>query len=426
MPESNDKQPQAQPEARPELTDKRTGPPGLMRKSLQTWAMLGLAFLILLLIWLTGGSKTAKPSPATQTPPKVQTGGVDGMTTDDLARRLADFERQNANLSPSAGGNVQNPLTVPPVTGQTVPNVPPQMDPIVDDQKKRAYTSLFSSSIALSYRDSQKKTTDMNALPPTPEQWAAVIANLPVSAFAPPMPASLPGLSAPAPEIASPTPVPAPAVSKKTAALSNQFTGKEYPIFEGTLLEAVLVNRLDGDFSGPVECMTTNDLYSQDRLHLLIPAGTRLLGQTKQVEGFGQRRLAIAFHRLIMPDGFSVDLDRSPGLDQIGETGQKDKVNNHYFQIFGAAIAIGALSGLAEAGTQTAGIGVSESSLDAYRQGVATSLSQSSMQVLDKFLNVLPTITIREGHRVKVYLTQDLAVPDYNRHLMSVNAQEAQ
>jgi type IV secretion system protein VirB10 len=142
------------------------------------------------------------------------------------------------------------------------------------------------------------------------------------------------------------------------------------------------------------------------------------MGQTKRVEGFGQTRLAVVFHRLIMPDGYSVDLDQFQGLNQIGETGLKDKVNHHYLQIFGASIAVGAIGGLAEIGTNTTSLGLAETPADAYRQGVATSLSQSSMHILDRFLNLLPTITIREGHRVKVYFMQDLLVPDYAQHEM--------
>jgi type IV secretion system protein VirB10 len=60
--------------------------------------------------------------------------------------------------------------------------------------------------------------------------------------------------------------------------------------------------------------------------------------------------------------------------------------------------------------------GISESSSDAYRQGFAASLSQSSLRILDRFLNVLPTFTIREGHRIKIYLASDLVLPAYDRH----------
>ena len=125
----------------------------------------------------------------------------------------------------------------------------------------------------------------------------------------------------------------------------NAAEGKTYVIFEGTILETVLINRLDGQFIGPVECLVTNDIYSHDRQHLLIPSGTKVLGETKRVDTFGQTRLAVAFHRLIMPDGYSVSLDQFKGMNQIGDTGLRDQVNNHYLRIFGASLAVGAIGG---------------------------------------------------------------------------------
>ena len=99
----------------------------------------------------------------------------------------------------------------------------------------------------------------------------------------------------------------------------------------------------------------------------------------------------------------------------LGDAGLRDQVNNHYLRIFGASLAIGAIGAVAVGGTSGA---LTASGTDLMRQGFAQSMAQSSAQILDKFLNVLPTITIREGHRVKVYLSGDLALPDYASHTM--------
>src|SRR5260370_9971884 len=128
----------------------------------------------------------------------------------------------------------------------------------------------------------------------------------------------------------------------------NAAAGKTYILFEGTVLETVLINRLDGQFSGPVECLLATHVYSHDRQHLLIPAETKILGETRKVDNLGQTRLAVVFHRLLMPDGYSVPLDQFKGLNQIGDTGLRDQVNNHYLRIFGASLAIGALEAVAE------------------------------------------------------------------------------
>ena len=194
-------------------------------------------------------------------------------------------------------------------------------------------------------------------------------------------------------------------------------TGQPYLIYEGSVLDAVLMNRLDGDAVGPVKVLVSSPLYSHDHQHIIIPEGTVVLGEAKKIgaTGFGQqRRMAVVFHRLIMPDGYSVDLDQFQALDQIGEQGLKDKVNNHYLQIFGTSIALGVVAGASEI-TQGGG-SITTSGSQAFTNGAAGSVSQSAASILDRFIQIPPTITIREGHRVKVYFTQDLLLPAYSNH----------
>lgn len=194
-------------------------------------------------------------------------------------------------------------------------------------------------------------------------------------------------------------------------------TGQPYLVYEGTVLDTILMNRLDGDAAGPVKVLVSNPLYSHDRQHVLIPEGTVVLGEAKKIgaNGFGQqRRMAVVFHRLIMPDGYSVDLDQFHGLDQIGEEGLTDKVNNHYLEIFGTSIALGIVAGAGEI-TQGGGT-ITTSGSQAFTTGAASSVSQSASTILDRFIQIPPTITIREGHRVKVYFTQDTLLPAYANH----------
>jgi type IV secretion system protein TrbI len=170
----------------------------------------------------------------------------------------------------------------------------------------------------------------------------------------------------------------------------------------------VLLNRLDGTFSGPVTCLVTSPVYSQDRHVIVIPAGARVLGSAAPVEGWGDTRLAIRFHRLVLPNGGVITLDAFHGLNQVGETGLRDQVDRHYVQVFGASVAVGAIAGLAQWGTRG---GFNASFGDASRQSAGGSLADSTARILDRYLNVLPTVTIREGHRIKVYLTNDLTLP---------------
>ena len=194
----------------------------------------------------------------------------------------------------------------------------------------------------------------------------------------------------------------------------DHYTGKTYRVFEGTVLETVLTNRINGAFAGPIDTMVTTDLWSHDHQHLLIPQGTRCLGTVNAVSNANQQRIFVAFHRCIMPDGYSLDLDKFVGMNQIGETGLRDVVNHHYFQIFGASLAIGAVGGLAQIGNSAAGIGYDP--MVSIRNGISQQTGQESMQILDRFLNQLPTFIVRERSRVRVYLSGDLEVPAYDAH----------
>ena len=140
--------------------------------------------------------------------------------------------------------------------------------------------------------------------------------------------------------------------------------------------------------------------YSADRQRVLIPRGTRVVGTARAVQDPDQSRLAVAFHRLLLPDGSWIDLEFT-GLNQAGEGALQDQVDRHYFSTFAAAGAIGVVSGLALAGGSPFGL----------RAGVGQGLGQSATSVLDRFLNRLPTLTIRAGHRLRIWFTSDVLVP---------------
>jgi type IV secretion system protein TrbI len=428
------------------IQEKAPKPPGLLPKNVQSWLIIGLAVLMIAIMWLTGGKK---PPAAPKTNGVVQQvplpAEVNETKIAELQTRIQDLQREQL-VAQNALTQQTRLLGAPPATGQPPqpgvgngqPPQDPQEDPIQAERKKRAYLSLFASNVALSYRKDENSTALSDPSSPTqptapspapsgldPAQIAALLRGI----QPPTVPLSpVPVQQAPAPAAPQQPPSAPPSTNQNhdpqndtthhaasPSEPKDAATGKNYVLFEGTILEAVLINRLEGQFVGPVECLLTTDVYSHDRQHLLIPAGTKLLGETRKVDNSGQTRLAVVFHRLLMPDGYSVNLDQFKGLDQIGDTGLRDQVNNHYLRIFGVSLAIGAIGAVAEAGTTG---GLTESGTDLMRQGLAQSTAQSSAQILDRFLNVLPTVTIREGHRVKVYLSGDLALPDYANHTM--------
>ena len=194
-------------------------------------------------------------------------------------------------------------------------------------------------------------------------------------------------------------------------------SGKLYRLMEDTVIETVLVNRLAGAAAGPVICMVTTDVYSGSGLRLLIPKGTRMLGRVTSVSSLNQERLFVAFHRMIMPDGYSVSLDKFQGLDVVGQTGLRDLVNHHYVQIFGASLALAAVAATAQVGNAGASYGSYDWGVS-MRNGASQGLGQSAQRVMERFINTLPTFTIRERSRVKIMLAGDLLVPDTKNHTM--------
>lgn len=200
----------------------------------------------------------------------------------------------------------------------------------------------------------------------------------------------------------------------------DEYQGKLYRVFEGTVFEGVVTNHIDGAFSGPILIMLTADYYSHDLQQLLLPQGTRLIGTVESVNSGQQRKLFAAFHRAVCPDGFSVDLDKFAGLDPLGTTGLATKVNNRYFSTFAAAAAIGGLGGLAQIGNGGIGIAGGDPGV-MIRDGVSAQTAQEGEQVLNHFLNRLPIITLKEGSRARVYVGRDILIPSYADHRVAPN-----
>jgi type IV secretory pathway VirB10-like protein len=375
------------------LRDRRVQPEGVVPKQSQAYVVAGVAVLILLAALFSKNHPPAsKPIPF---PSVAPAGEVSERKIEDLNEELNRAQRASQQTTPGASEVHSDGKTCGPASGaSTAPLEKPgqQRDPIQDRERELAFKSRFVSNL-ISKPDSH--------FPIEPGEGQKSIS-------------SSSSLEAESPTFTNSRAVAAAGNKRSPEVNVNAAHGQPYVLFEGTTIDTTLVNRLNGDFSGPVKVLVASSVFSQDRQHVLIPEGTFLLGDVQRVDTFGQRRLAVTFHRMLMPDGYTVDLDRFRGLNQIGETGLNDIVNNHYLQIFGASIALGIISGAAEATAYTSGYNLSGP--DAIRQGLASSVSASGTHVLDRFLNILPTITIREGNRIKVYLTQDLLLPAYENH----------
>jgi len=192
----------------------------------------------------------------------------------------------------------------------------------------------------------------------------------------------------------------------------DSYQGRLYRVFEGTVLEGVVTNHIDGGLAGPILIMLTTDYYSHDHQQLLMPQGTRLIGTVQSVGNQQQRKMFVTFHRAICPDGFSLELDKYVGLDPLGTTGLATKVDHGYLQAFAAAAAVGGLGGLAQIGNSASILSPSTE----IRDGISQQSAAEGEQVLNHFLNRLPIITLKEGSRARVYIGTDIYIPSYAEH----------
>jgi type IV secretion system protein VirB10 len=429
-----------------QIQDRTQRPRGVVPKNAQAWVLGIIALVMILIIFFSGGSTPPKEPHLTSPVPGGSFNSPTPATIVDFANRVDDrskklaetkaaLEQEQKDLLARDGAQVRQADSgsgyYPPnySSGYRTDDVrtsPPPKSPAELEREKREAQAPYASSIAISYRQTasprlspvsrnsgETGSTTKNASLLDILNSDALFASSVAAQAAPPSTSRI-GSSlgnALAPTAPVPDPSPAKTAPPVPSVANQELAVKHYTLFEGSIIETALTNRLDATFSGPVVCIVTADVYSQSGRHLLIPRGTRAIGEVRQVDNLGQQRVAVSFHRLIFPNEQSIMLDQFVGLNQIGATGLRDQVNHHYLQIFGAAIAVGAISGLAQSNTNS-GSGISEA--DVYRQGVSSSLAQSSMHILDRFLNVLPTFTIREGHRIKVYLSQDLELPEYS------------
>jgi type IV secretion system protein VirB10 len=398
------------------VTDRRPVPRGVLPRNVQTWLMAGLAVGMLAIMLLVGRpAPTARQS--TTSSPAQAPNAERVRSYQDRLRLLEAQATQQAQAEP-----VQD---APLATDYGEPQSPPPQDSLEADRKRREYESLFASNVVMSRRadndrpDAGRQQTSPvgtrgEALPPSVDDVADAVVRATTRSAA--------ALQQPQSATTSPGPLAGPADPARTEAPASRVpdytppiaaAGPMHRVLEGTVIDAVLTNRLDGSSAAPVNCLVTNPLYSHSGRLVLIPAGARVLGETKPVQAYGETRLAVGFHRLLMPDGRTYRLDQFVGLNQIGDLGLRDRVNQHYLSTFGAAAAVGLISGLSQY-LGSAGLGRGDGDRTVViAGGVGDATSQATMQVMNRFLNRLPSITIREGHRVKVYLTSDLELPAY-------------
>lgn len=392
-----------------QVLDRRPRPAGVVPRHIQMWLMVGLAAATLAIIVFTGQPAPTTPASTTAAP-----------QTPVSPDRLRDYQARLQEVNERAREQQQADaiLDATPATLVTPAQYPPsgseRRDPVQEDQQRRDYESLFSSNVVVSRRPELQAAaqssadTAVDGARPSLDEVANAVARATGLSAATSGQVGEPATSA----TSSPAIAPAAANELPVSTAPISSSGPLHTLLEGTVIETVLTNRLDGAVAAPVNCLVTTPVFSHDGQFVLIPAGARVLGDTQPVQSFGETRLAVSFNRLLLPDGSTYRLDQFLALNNIGQAGLSDQVNQHYRSTFGAASAVGLITGLTQfLGARGVNSGNGGTVVIAGSTGDAA--AQATAQTLNRFLNRLPTITIREGHRVKVYLTGDLQLPAY-------------
>jgi len=193
--------------------------------------------------------------------------------------------------------------------------------------------------------------------------------------------------------------------------------GREQVVRQGKFLDCVIVNEVRADLmESPVIGMVSRDFVSLDGEYVLVPAGAKLIGSAGRVQNLQQVRVYLRFDRVIFPDQRSAyfPVRRLPAVDGTGAVGVEGDVDRHFMLMFGSAVMLGLLDGLSAAVE-----GANNSATPTARELIAARTSGNMTQVvagiLARYGNVVPTITVESGSKMKVFFAEDVRMSPYMR-----------
>jgi Type IV secretory pathway, VirB10 components len=190
--------------------------------------------------------------------------------------------------------------------------------------------------------------------------------------------------------------------------------GQKFELKTGAVIPGIMVTGINSDLPGNIIAQVSQNVFdTATGNYLLLPQGAKLFGVYDSRVVYGQERVLVAWNRVVFPDGSAVTLGAMPGSDISGYAGYTDKVDNHYFRIFGSAILMSLISGGMSYTMDSLG-GSSESTnqtptlQDEMESALAAQLGQTTLQLLQRNLNIKPTLEIRPGYQFNVIVTKDM------------------
>jgi len=342
-----------------------------------------------------GAALTLALQPRTPKPVVIKADDTDGRVPQAVIagpRTYADVPK----LGPPLPGDLGRPILAAQQRGQDV--TPPAIgSPPADPAAQARQQAIVAARTSGVFTQSKAASTpNLAARTPTPS-----LAMPPISPLPPPSPMPTPptsreafldgGRSAPTVSAFRPAPP----------------AGRRILLAQ-TIIPAALLTAVSSDLPGPISAQVTRNVYdSLTGRVVLIPQGSRLIGAYDSQVAFGQKRVLLAWDRVIFPDGRSLQLDRLVGADSAGRSGLNDKVDAHWGAMGKAALLSSVL-----------GVGAALGSDDdsdiarALRQGAQNTVNQTGQQVVRKQLDVQPTLTLRAGLRLTILVTRDIVFDD--------------
>jgi type IV secretion system protein VirB10 len=188
-----------------------------------------------------------------------------------------------------------------------------------------------------------------------------------------------------------------------------------HELFAGGVIPAVMLTGIDSDLPGTITAQVRQTVY--DSLNpdvVLIPQGTRIIGEYSSDVAYGQSRVLVAWNRLIFPNGAMMDLKGMSGTDGEGQAGFHDQVDNHYMRIFGSAVLMSMLGvGAQLSQPQNAGALNTPSASQQAASALAQQMDNVGTNLLNKNLSIQPTLTIRPGYAFNVLVNRTMILTPY-------------
>ncbi|OOC60090.1 TrbI/VirB10 family protein [Brucella intermedia] len=331
---------------------------------------------------------------------------VDNKTPADGLAGLPKDYTNIPKLGPALPGDLGRPILRAQEQGKPVaaPNI---QTPRVDPEEQRRLAEIEAARLAKLFTDSRGERTTGNQQAASTTATTATgsgidpAIGLPLGAETPPLDSG----SAENMQDRKLAFVNSEADRRTVSADRVQEKASPYIVQAGTVIAAALITGIKSDLPGQITAQVTEHVYdSPTGSHLLIPQGSRLIGQYDSQVAFGQSRVLLVWNRLIMPDGTSIVLERLQGADPQGFSGLEDGVDHHWGQLFKAA----ALSTLLGIGTEIGSSDDENEIAKAIRESAQDTASNVGQQIVRRQLNIQPTLTIRPGFPIRIIVQRDL------------------